>query len=767
MTGCSSFLRSAAFLRPSSGSLGFLAFVLSVTVEPDGARSPWEHLERLRALPMLARSRVAALLPLTAISVVAAGVCTAHLTKRMFAEGAPRAAGAGTAISAVAIFLTFMLLALAASSPLRQVLARIGRSDSIMMDPGATLALGLLVAGALVAFGVATGDAGGDGRTPLAILGVLRRSELDLSPISHLGLLLLGAYTGLIVATLLTRGPHYGAALGLGAVALACSFFLPALTVRDARALDAHAEVTRAVEKRAAIGRIGLYVLRRASDRDRDGRSKYFGGFDCDDRDPTRSPDKLDVPGNGIDEDCSGGDTPAPKPKVPEKPPESETARGYNVVLITVDTLRADVGFLGYPKPITPNLDRLAERSTVFEHAYSMASYTGKSIGPMLIGKYPSETHRDGSHFNKYTTDNVFVTTRAHDAGVHTFGCAGHWYWKPWSGVTQGMDDFDLTAIPPDMTDNDTSVSGDRVSDVAVKMLAEPDNTKGRFFMWIHYFDPHAQYVLHPGEPDFRGGERGGAVETRAGYDGEVWFTDKEIGRVIDAVQSSSFAKDTAFIVTADHGEAFGEHGMSWHGAEIWEMLVHVPLLVYVPDGTGHRIKEKRSQIDLAPTILDLLAVKKPTDPNALDGKSWLPDINLVPGTKPEERDVYIDMPPGPWNYTRRAIISGPSPGMKLISLGGPQYQLFDLSTDPGRAHGSVLGQRTGRRACGKDHADSGRAHGDRGQARYTVRTQHGQAAIASRPTAVFSSNVRRRVRARCKRERTALSVRDRRSAIS
>jgi arylsulfatase A-like enzyme len=274
---------------------------------------------------------------------------------------------------------------------------------------------------------------------------------------------------------------------------------------------------------------------------------------------------------------------------------------------------------------------------------------------------------------------------------VHTFGCAAHWYWKPWSGVTQGMDNFDLSPIPPGMGDNDNSVGGDRVTYVALKQLHEEEERQksgdagtGRFFMWIHYFDPHAQYVVHDGAPNMLGEETGPAAQTRAAYDNEIWFTDQQIGRVLAGLKASSLAKDTAIIVTADHGEAFGEHNQTWHGVELYEMLTHIPLLVYVPDMPGQRIKEKRSHIDLVPTILDLENVKAPENPNELRGKSLLEDARREPGTEPEERDVYMDMPAGPWNETRHALITGPTPGMKLIHIRGNLYSLYDLAADPG-----------------------------------------------------------------------------------
>src|SRR6185436_17417037 len=116
----------------------------------------------------------------------------------------------------------------------------------------------------------------------------------------------------------------------------------------------------------------------------------------------------------GLDEDCSGADeTSAPAPPArPDHPAASSVGRfsqGLSVILITVDTLRADLGYAGYGRAISPNLDALAAESTVFDRAYSLASYTGKSMGPMLLGKYPSETRRTFSHFDQFDDSETFV----------------------------------------------------------------------------------------------------------------------------------------------------------------------------------------------------------------------------------------------------------------------------------------------------------------------------------------------------------------------
>jgi arylsulfatase A-like enzyme len=195
--------------------------------------------------------------------------------------------------------------------------------------------------------------------------------------------------------------------------------------------------------------------------------------------------------------------------------------------------------------------------------------------------------------------------------------------------------------------------------------------------MWLHYFDPHAQYMPHPGSPDFVGDGRGGVAASRALYDGEVWFTDKHVGRVLDFVASQPWGARTAIVVTSDHGEAFGEHNMSWHGAELWEVLVRVPLVVYVPGVAPHHVAEKRSHIDLVPTLLDLYGVEQPSE-GELSGRSMIADV-LTSGPH-ETRDVYMDMPVGPYTMMRKALIQGE---MKLVYSGGTLYQLFDLASDP------------------------------------------------------------------------------------
>lgn len=715
------------------GALGAALLFL----DPGEPSLPIEHLlDARRAAPAI-RIRGAAIAPMVVVSAFMWTALSAHAARSAMAAGKPAEAGLTVGLSSLAILVAIVLVDLALLPLLERALGAASSSAPVLTDPLLTTGASIFLVLGLFAFGIASGDPGGDGGV-LAIFGVLKRQELDLGPVASAAIVALGAYAAPLLFTrsrfVSDEGrPRVGPlALAGGAIVLLLVFGVG--NASTAKSLGDAPLVARGLEKHAPLGKVALAGLRKLSDHDHDGYSAKFGGGDCNDDDKAINPGAIDVPGNGIDEDCSGADTPAVvEPPVVAKiePAAKPKRRTYNVILFTVDTLRPDLGFMGYSKPTSPNLDKVAEKATIFEQAYSMASYTGKSVGPFLIGKYPSETNTDFNHFNTYFESNVFVAERVRAVGARTFAAMCHFYFKLPTGLRQGFDVWDTSALPPGMGDNDTSITSDRMTESALKLLQDPANTspqpleddadggapsgtsgdggsedagtgeggvasvpdggapghpgKGprRFFAWFHYFDPHSQYVPHEGTPDMTGGNKSPYASNKAVYDGEVWFTDKHIGRVLDYVASQPWGEDTAIILTADHGEAFYEHGMLFHGVEIWQELVHVPLFVYVPGAEPRRVGVKRSHIDLAPTIMDLMGAEL-GEGETMHGKSLLEDVYLPKGSEHEERDVFVDMPRGPFNEIRRAVIYGPSPGMKLIHFGGSTYQLFDLEADPG-----------------------------------------------------------------------------------
>jgi choline-sulfatase len=508
-------------------------------------------------------------------------------------------------------------------------------------------------------------------------LGVLTREELDLRVPSYV---VLAAALAAGATRWFSRLPPWIS----GSLAL-----LPqlALFVPYGASFDSTAAIE--VEQRTALARSGLAVLQGVTDRDGDGFSSGFGEGDCDDARADVYPGAVDSANNGVDEDCSGADeaehgVPLPALSGPAALATSSAAHAVtassaavapalsgieNVVLITVDTLRWDLGFMGNPRKVSPELDKLAQSSVVFEHAHALASYTGKSIGPMMIGRYPSETHRGWMHFNKYPPEDKMVQERLQAAGVRTISVQGHWYFDKDTGLGRGFDVLDLSASPKvPQAEGDKTVNSPAITDAAIAAISAPQTQGRRFFLWVHYLDPHAEYVAHP---EFSFG-----TDSRALYEGEIAFTDFHIGRLLKALEDQGLSQKTAVIFTSDHGEAFGEHGMIRHGFEIWQEIVRVPLFVYVPGAKPGRVAASRSLIDLTPTVLDLFGVS--AEPGFLRGTSWLADVHAPEVATP--RPVFIDMPAGPYNGERQAYIDGM---IKITTSNTRTMGVFDLANDP------------------------------------------------------------------------------------
>lgn len=379
---------------------------------------------------------------------------------------------------------------------------------------------------------------------------------------------------------------------------------------------------------------------------------------------------------------CSRGATPPPPATRAPAPPASIPLLGadsgpapslrkdLNVVLITIDCLRADMPWAGYERPIAPRLTELAKGAVVYTSAYSLSSYTSMSVGGLLSGRLPGELDRDGYFFGTYGNQNLFFPERLQAAGIRTVSAHAHGYFKN-SGLAQG---FDVWELVPDLKwDNltDENVTSPRLEQIAEKLLGDPALAERRFFAWFHFVDPHDRYMAHSGI------DWGPKLRDR--YDAEVTFTDEHIGKLVDFVRARPYGARTAFIVTSDHGEAFGEHKQFLHGFELWEPLVRVPLFFVVPGAAAHQVKANRGAIDLAPTILELLGV--PQEPT-FRGKSLVAELFAGPGTQLEERDVLVDLPATSDNERRRALISGRH---KLIAYGGAEYAVaFDLDADPG-----------------------------------------------------------------------------------
>lgn len=367
---------------------------------------------------------------------------------------------------------------------------------------------------------------------------------------------------------------------------------------------------------------------------------------------------------------ASASPAPSAAPVASAAPASARPSEPLNVLFFTVDALRSDMPWTGYDKPIAPNLTALAAESVVYENHRSVSSYTAQTVATWLSGRYASTLYRTGMFFTNYFDTNTWITEEMQKKGISTLAVHAHLYFDRAPGLRQGFDEWKMV---PGLTWNaqtDESVTGEKSAAAIIELLTDPARTSKQFFLWSHLMDPHDQYVKHAASPDF-------GKDNRGRYDSEVWFTDLQIGKILDYAKTQPWWERTAVIISADHGEAFGEHGMYKHAFELWEVLTRVPLLVRAPGAKPARISAARTHIDIAPTVLELMQVPPPA---GLQGQSLAPEIY---GEKPAEsrEPIILELAEDSNNPARRAIVVG---DRKLIVFDGGRKALFDLKNDPG-----------------------------------------------------------------------------------
>ena len=342
-----------------------------------------------------------------------------------------------------------------------------------------------------------------------------------------------------------------------------------------------------------------------------------------------------------------------------------------NLLLVTVDTLRPDhLGAYGYERPTAPHLDRFADSAVVFERAYATSSWTLPSVASLLTAEYPSG-HRVRGKRSALASGFSTVTERLADAGFATGAVVSHVFLARRYGLDQGFADYDDEQICKRVEDSHKKVSSPLVTEKGLAWLASRRDAEDgrRWFLWLHYFDPHTEYLTHPGVSE-RFGE---SAENR--YDGEIAFTDAHLGEIFDALAELGFEHDTLVIVVSDHGEAFGEHGFGGHRLSLHEEELLAVLIVRAPGIAPRRVATPVSLVDVAPTILELLDVS-PLPPAS--GSSLVPALHGEAVVRPPilaELRSALD-----WRRVD-AVIDG---RWKLMEHRVRGISLYDLAADPG-----------------------------------------------------------------------------------
>ena len=339
-------------------------------------------------------------------------------------------------------------------------------------------------------------------------------------------------------------------------------------------------------------------------------------------------------------------------------------AANPNVVLITLDSARADhMGFLG-TSHATPALDALAKQSLVFEHAYAQAPLTVVSHTSILTGTYP-QTNQANELGSPLPSSLPYLPDLFRARGYHTAAFVGTIALDPKNGSAPGFDRgfaaYDAGFHQPKKGENRylaTERRGDQVAARAIAWLAK--NSHGPFFLWVQLNDAHAPYGTS--------------------YDSAVSRADAAVGKLIAALRASKQFEDVIVAVASDHGESLGAHGEDTHGVFLYDETIRVPLLLKLPQNqmAAKRVSSKVSLIDLAPTLLEIAGIPVPSQ---MQGESLL----RIAKSSGADQPVYSRS-----DFSQRAFgwsgLESWRAG-KYLYIRAPRPELYDLSADPTASH--------------------------------------------------------------------------------
>jgi len=341
-----------------------------------------------------------------------------------------------------------------------------------------------------------------------------------------------------------------------------------------------------------------------------------------------------------------------------------------NVLLVTFDTTRWDhVGYASGRQGLTPTVDALAERGTWFETCLTSQPLTLPAHTTILTGLYPYHhgVRNNGTYIASGELETLAESLQADGYATHAIVSA--FVLDSRFGLAQGFDayDDDLSGGPKQKMFMFKELKAEQIASKAVRWIEGRGETEQPFFLWLHFFDPHADYepppdvaVRFPGDP----------------YSGEIFYADRELGRVVSALEGTGALDNTVIVFTSDHGDGLGEHGEKTHGIFVYESTTRVPLVLAGPGvPSGKRAEGLSRTVDIVPTVLDLIGLPAPADN---DGRSLRP---LWRGTD-DGRTAYLETLVPRLNFGWAEVRALRGASAKVIDA--PRPEVYDLANDPG-----------------------------------------------------------------------------------
>jgi arylsulfatase A-like enzyme len=398
----------------------------------------------------------------------------------------------------------------------------------------------------------------------------------------------------------------------------------------------------------------------------------------------------------------------------PARDAAEEHERPLNVLLISIDSLRADhLGSYGYGRQTSPALDALAARGVLFENAVSQAPWTLPSHASLFTSQY-SPTHQTTDPSRRLPAHLPTLASLLGEAGYSTHAVVGGTFMQAHFGLDSGFQIYDDELARVSHKQSHSEVTSPTTNAKAIEFL---DQVEGPFFLFVHYWDVHYDLIPPPPydrrfDPDYAGDlssedfMRNPRIRADmpardlehllALYDGEVAWVDQHVGELLAALEARGLARDTVVVLTADHGDEFFEHGEKGHQHSLYQELLHVPLIVRVPGLPARRVSQAAELVDVLPTLLDLLELEPPAGLRGrslralLEGGVLEPRPSFAATTKMQKDRSQ------PQKSGAVCVVDGQQ---KLIVFQDERYppELYDLRLDPGETR-NLAGSRPHKR---------------------------------------------------------------------